>query len=49
MNFVSPTKGQLTFEQTYQAVVDYVKECPQEKYKLIIGTDSQLHSPQFVL
>ena len=45
MNFVSPTKGQLTFEQTYQAVVDYVKECPQEKYKLIIGTDSQLHSP----
>ena len=46
MKFVSPTRGQLTFEQVYEAVVAYVKECPQDKYKLIIGTDSQQHSPK---
>ncbi|MCR3921497.1 MAG: ribonuclease H-like YkuK family protein [Firmicutes bacterium] len=43
MNFTSPTKGQLTFQQTFQDIITYVDEKPKEQYKLIIGTDSQPH------
>ena len=44
MNFTSPSKGELTFEETYQEIISYLDENPKELYKLIIGTDSQPHS-----
>ncbi|NMB41948.1 MAG: hypothetical protein GX996_08435 [Firmicutes bacterium] len=40
MNFISPTKGKMTLSEAFEDVVAYIKEQPQEKYKLIIGTDS---------
>lgn len=43
MDFISPTKGKMTLEQTFAEVVSYVQEQPQEEYKLIIGTDSHSH------
>ena len=43
MIFISPTKGKMTLDETFEEVVSYIKEQPQEKYKLIIGTDSHSH------
>ena len=40
MNFVSPTKGVLTFEQMYQDIMGYVSQAPNEAYRLIVGSDS---------
>lgn len=40
--FVSPTKGRLTFEQLYRDIIDYVCQDPDGHYRLIIGTDSQV-------
>ncbi len=41
MQFHSPSKGTLSFTQTYEDMVQYISEQPDEKYKLIIGSDSQ--------
>lgn len=41
MFFYSPTKGRLTFPAVFQDLVDYTSVNPEDKYKLIIGTDSQ--------
>ncbi|NMB36157.1 MAG: hypothetical protein GX989_07735 [Firmicutes bacterium] len=43
MIFCSPTKGKMTLEEVFVEIVDYIKEQPEEQYKLIIGTDSQTH------
>jgi len=43
MHFYSPTKGKMTLEETFLEIVSYIREQPQEKYKLIIGTDSHSH------
>jgi|CZCB01.1.fsa_nt_gi predicted RNase H-related nuclease YkuK (DUF458 family) len=48
MDFISPTKGKLSFQETYSEIVSYFNEKPEEKYKLIIGTDSQFHFPNDV-
>jgi predicted RNase H-related nuclease YkuK (DUF458 family) len=40
MVFESPSKGRLTFEQMFADLVLYIGQAPQERYKLIIGTDS---------
>jgi predicted RNase H-related nuclease YkuK (DUF458 family) len=40
MIFVSPTKGNLSFDAMFADLVGYVKESPRAAYKLIIGTDS---------
>ncbi|NLZ43466.1 MAG: hypothetical protein GX894_01260 [Clostridia bacterium] len=42
MYYISPTKGRLTFEQMFRDIISFTKEAPEENYKLIVGTDSQL-------
>lgn len=42
MQFISPTKGVMSFDKVYKDIVDYVNEMPGAKYKLIIGTDSHV-------
>lgn len=42
MVFTSPTKGQLTFETMLQDIVDFISLYPEDHYRLIVGTDSQL-------
>ncbi|MCK8824996.1 ribonuclease H-like YkuK family protein [Fuchsiella alkaliacetigena] len=41
MNFISPTEGRLSFEQTFNSIISFVKEFPKDNYRLIIGSDSQ--------
>lgn len=43
MYFTSPTRGVLGFEQMFADIMDFVAEDPDASYKLIIGTDSQVH------
>lgn len=43
MEFISPTFGKLPFRQMFEHVVGYVNEEPDQKYHLIIGTDSLLN------
>lgn len=42
MQFVSPTRGSLTFDSMFDDVVAFMEESPVDRYKLIVGTDSQL-------
>ncbi|NLY89045.1 MAG: hypothetical protein GX085_05430 [Firmicutes bacterium] len=42
MYYISPTKGRLTFDQMFRDIISFTKEAPEENYKLIVGTDSQL-------
>ncbi|MDI7247719.1 MAG: ribonuclease H-like YkuK family protein [Bacillota bacterium] len=42
MVFISPTKGKLSFNDTFKDIMSYMQEVPGIPYKLIIGTDSQL-------
>lgn len=42
MEFISPTKGRLTFDQVFQEILGYASLYPDDNYRLIIGTDSQL-------
>jgi predicted RNase H-related nuclease YkuK (DUF458 family) len=39
--YVSPTKGPLSFRQVFTDIMDYTGSLPEFKYRLIIGTDSQ--------
>ncbi len=41
MEFISPTKGALLFDQMFAEIVAFVQEAPQDTYTLIIGSDSQ--------
>ncbi|MCR4425688.1 MAG: ribonuclease H-like YkuK family protein [Firmicutes bacterium] len=42
MDFISPSKGKMSFDETFQDIMGYVHDVPDAAYKLIIGTDSQL-------
>lgn len=42
MEFISPTRGRLTFDEMFADIIAFVEEVPDAKYRLIIGTDSQL-------
>ena len=42
MVFISPSRGRLTFDQVFIDMIDFVKQYPDSKFKLIVGTDSQL-------
>ncbi len=42
MEFISPTYGRLSFERMFQQIVDYMQHEPDQRYNLIIGTDSLL-------
>lgn len=41
MDFISPTKGVMTMEAMLQDLDEFILAGPQEKFRLIIGTDSQ--------
>ncbi len=43
MEFISPTKGKMSIQDTFDEVISYVTQTPKEQYKLIIGTDSHTH------
>ena len=43
MEFFNPSRGKLSFEETFQELVGYISKRPRERYQLIIGTDSQTH------
>lgn len=40
MLFTSPTRGQVSFQEMFDDLVNYTNEFPDDSYKLIIGTDS---------
>lgn len=42
MDFISPTKGHLSFDEVFAEILAYASEYPEDKYSLIVGTDSQL-------
>jgi predicted RNase H-related nuclease YkuK (DUF458 family) len=42
VDFISPTKGRLSFDQVFEEVMAYASENPEDSYRLIVGTDSQL-------
>lgn len=42
MEFISPTSGRLSFRQMFEHLVGYMSAVPDQKYNLIIGTDSLL-------
>ncbi len=41
MKFISPTDGPLDLQQTYNTILNFIKEKSEDSYKLIVGTDSQ--------
>jgi uncharacterized protein len=42
MIFTSPTKGRLNLDQVFKDMGDYINQDSESKFKLIVGTDSQL-------
>jgi len=50
MDFISPTKGSLSFDRMFEEIVAFVHEAPDATYTLIIGSDSQAreHEVHFV-
>ena len=49
MDFYSPTKGKLSFEAVFEDITRYSNENPEDKYKLIIGTDSHAYTNRSVV
>lgn len=41
IHFTSPSKGKITLEEMCEDIIGFVNAHPSDKYKLIIGTDSQ--------
>ncbi len=42
MDFHSPSRGRLNFDQVFIDLIAYIREMPEAEYKIIIGTDSQV-------
>lgn len=42
--FNSPTYGQLDFVEVVGKIASYMEEVPDQKYRVVIGTDSQMHN-----
>ena len=42
--FNSPTHGQLGFAEVVKKIAEYMEEVPDRKYRVVIGTDSQVHN-----
>ena len=40
MMFISPTEGKMSIKKTYDSILSFINEKPNNQYKLIIGTDS---------
>lgn len=41
MDFISPSRGRLCFDEVFSDIVEYIGQAPDSRYKVIIGTDSQ--------
>jgi hypothetical protein len=44
--FNSPTYGELAFHEVVNRVAKYMEEVPDLKYRVVIGSDSQVHGSQ---
>lgn len=42
MEFVSPTKGRVSFGQVFLDILEFASEYPKDSYQIIVGTDSQV-------
>jgi len=42
--FNSPTYGQLGLKEMVERVAGYMEEMPDQKYRVVIGSDSQVHN-----
>ena len=42
MMFISPSRGVLDFEEMFADIIEFMERSPDGRYRLIIGTDSQL-------
>ena len=42
--FNSPTHGQLEFKEAVEKIAEYMEEVPDKKYRVVIGSDSQVHN-----
>lgn len=42
VKFVSPTRGAMTFDEMFADLSAFIHAAPEDSYKLIVGTDSQL-------
>ncbi|NLM39615.1 MAG: hypothetical protein GX205_06120 [Firmicutes bacterium] len=42
MIFISPSKGRLTLDEVFDEIRAYIDQYPDDSFRLIIGTDSQL-------
>ncbi len=42
--FNSPTYGQMSFAEMLKKITAYMEEVPDQKYRVVIGTDSQMHN-----
>ena len=49
MLFCSPSKGELSFDDVFCDLIDYTGNHPEDKYKLIIGTDSHALIKEYVV
>lgn len=49
MLFHSPTRGKLSFQAVFQDLIEFTDTNPDDKYKLIIGTDSHAYLNQSVV
>lgn len=43
--FRSPTFGALSFDGTIRHIVGFIRDCPNDSYKIIVGTDSASREP----
>ncbi len=43
MSFFSPSRGELSFDDTFIDIIHYINQSPEGAYKLIIGTDSHAY------
>ncbi|HEX6988395.1 MAG TPA: ribonuclease H-like YkuK family protein [Bacillota bacterium] len=49
MMFTSPTRGEVDFDEMFAEIIRFMERSPDGRYRLIIGTDSQLrHDTTFV-
>lgn len=49
MDFTSPSKGKMSFEEMFRDIILYIDENPEEIYKLIVGSDSQAYAHEGIV
>lgn len=47
MRFVSPTRGDMSLEDVAADIVRYRREAPDDRYRLIVGSDSQPQNARY--